>query len=414
MARLNDLAAKLELKRGELAHLFQSHKDESGGYKDTLTAAVRDEINTRNNELTVLGKEFDAERGLAEIEAKNTEAAAREGKCVLPNGAKHGAGSPEGSRVDRSAEGKSLGQLFIESKAYLERSTKQESTIEQFGAAEVKTLMTRSAGWAPESLRTGQLVLSAQEMPGVVDVMPMQETSFAAVKYMEETTYTNNAVETAEGSDAGESALALTERSVTVEKIPVWIPVTDEELEDVVGIRDYIDNRLTLMLKQRLDGQLVAGDGSTPNILGILNKSSIGTQAKGTDPTPDAIYKAIVVVRVTGKAIASAILMHPNDWQDVRLLRTADGIYIWGNPADSGPERMWGLPVIQSTNVTQNTGIVGDFRGFAQLRYKRGITIKITDSHASYFIAGKNAIRADFRCCAIWQRASAFCKVTGI
>jgi len=412
MSKIHELAQQLEQKRGELAHLFAQHKDENG-YKDTLTAAVRDEINNRNNELTELGKKFDAERDLYELEQKNNDARERESKCSLPAGVKH-QGGQDGGRVDRSAEGKTLGQLFIESKAYLERSTKQEAHIEAFGAAEVKTLMTRSAGWAPESLRTGQVVLSAQEMPGVVDVMPMQETSFAAVKYMEETTYTNNAVETAEGSDAGEAALALTERSVTVEKIPVWLPVTDEELEDVVGVRDYIDNRLTLMLKQRLDGQLVSGDGNTPNILGILNKASIGSQAKGTDPVPDAIYKGIIKVRVTGKAVASAILLHPNDWQDVRLLRTADGIYIWGNPADSGPERMWGLPVVQSTNVTENTGIVGDFRGYAQLRYRRGITIKVTDSHGTYFIAGKNVIRADFRCCAIWTRAAAFTKVTGI
>lgn len=411
--KIKELAAQLEQKRGELAALFASHKDDNGGYKDTLTAAVRDEINRRNEELTDLGKKFDSERDLYEMEQKNAEAAEREAKCQLPKGVKHGNPS-EGSRVDRSAEGKSLGQLFIESKAYTERSTKQEAHIEQFGAPEVKTLMTRAAGWNPESLRTGQLVLSAQEMPAVVDVMPMQETGFAAVKYMDETTYTNNAAEAAEGGTYGEAAFALTERSVTVEKVAVWLPITDEELEDVVGVRDYVDNRLTLMLKQRLDLQLVAGDGSTPNILGILNKSSINTQAKGTDPTPDAIYKGIVVCRVTGKAIANAILLHPNDWQDVRLLRTADGIYIWGNPADTGPERMWGLPVIQSTNVTQNTGIVGDFRGFAQLRYKRGITIKVTDSHDTFFINGKNAIRADFRCCSVWTRAAAFTKVTGI
>jgi HK97 family phage major capsid protein len=274
--------------------------------------------------------------------------------------------------------------------------------------------MSTSAGWAPESLRTGRLVLSAQEQPMVVDLMPMTETEYAAVKYMEETTFTNNAAEAAEGGQYGEAALALTERSVTIEKIAVWLPVTDEELEDVKRLRDYINNRLYLMLKQRLDSQLVAGNGATPNILGILNKPSILTQAKGSDPGPDAIYKGIVQVRVTGKAFASGVLMHPNDWQEIRLLRTADGIYIWGNPADGGPERIWGLPVVLSTNETENTAVVGDFRGYAELCYRRGITVRVSDSHSDFFIKGKQAIRADFRCASIWRRAAAFCQVTGL
>lgn len=404
-----ELQQQIDQKRGELAAIFAAHRD-GEGYKSTFTAAVRDEVNNRNNELTQLAKDLEAAESVAQIDQANQKALAAAEKSHLPAGVKH-----NGTRQSAQPQGeaKSLGEMFVESKAYLERGQKAEATLD-LGAREVKTLMTRAAGWNPESLRTGQLVLSAQEPPAVVDVMPMAETSFAAVKYMEETTFTNNAAEAAEGATYGEGAIVLTERSVTVEKVAVWLPVTDEELEDVAGIRDYIDNRLMTMLRMRLDSQLVAGDGSTPNILGILNKASINTQAKGSDPTPDAIYKAIVTVRATGKAVANAVLLHPLDWQDIRLLRTADGIYIWGNPADSGPERMWGLPVVQSTNVTQNTGIVGDFKNYAELRYKRGITVKISDSHDVFFIAGKQAIRADFRCCSVWRRAAAFTKITGI
>ena len=105
---------------------------------------------------------------------------------------------------------------------------------------------------------------------------------------------------------------------------------------------------------------------------------------------------------------------HPNDWQDIRLLRTADGIYIWGSPADSGPARIWGMPVIITPAQTENTFVLGDYAQFSALYTKRGITIEVSDSHAHYFTRGMLAIRADMRIAMVHFRPEAFCTVTGV
>ena len=144
------------------------------------------------------------------------------------------------------------------------------------------------------------------------------------------------------------------------------------------------------------------------------NVVGIQTQAKGADPTPDAVYKAIVLVRVTGRAFPDATVMHPLDWQDIRLLRTVDGIYIWGNPSEAGPERIWGIQVVQSDAQTQNTAVVGDFGNFSLLAVKRGIEVKVSDSHSTFFVEGKQAVRADMRAALAFTRPAAFCTVTGI
>jgi HK97 family phage major capsid protein len=119
-------------------------------------------------------------------------------------------------------------------------------------------------------------------------------------------------------------------------------------------------------------------------------------------------------VRVTGRALPNAYVTHPNDWTDIRLLRTADGIYIWGNPSEAGPERIWGLSVVQNESLTENTGLVGDFANFTELAIRRGIEMKVTDAHADFFINGKQAVRADMRAAFLVYRATAFCTVTGI
>ena len=325
---------------------------------------------------------------------------------------------PHSNPGEITHEAKSIGKQFVESLAF-----KNKGAVSMLDV-DLKTIVRTGAGWAPESVRLPRVELYPLRTLRVDDVFPTYTTGQAAIKYMEETTHTNNAAEIAEETNAaaptahGEAAIAMTERSCTVEKIAVWIPVTDEQLSDVEGIESFLNDRLTYMVRNRLDGQLVAGDGSTPNLKGVLNATSIQTQAKSTDPTPDAIFKAMTKVRGTsagtGFGEPSAILLHPNDWQDIRLLRTADGIYIFGNPTEKGQESLWGVPVVITSAETENTGCVGDFINYAALYVRNGIDIQITNSHGELFASGVQAIRATMRCAAVYFRGTAFCKVTGI
>lgn len=306
-----------------------------------------------------------------------------------------------------------LGKLFVESQAYKGYRGGGAGPSAELDV-DLKALFQTSAGWPPDVIRTGRVVEFATRPIQVLDLIPVATTTQNAVAYLEETTFTNAAAETAEGGAYPEAALALTERTSPVRKVAVFLPVTDEQLEDVQGVQDYVEQRLTFMLRQRLDGQVLVGSGTAPNLTGILNTAGIQTQAKGTDPAPDAIYKAIVKVRVTGRAQPNAVVIHPNDWQEIRLLRTADGVYIWGNPSESGVERIWGLPVVQSDALTEGTALVGDFANFCRLYNRRGIEVQVSNSHADYFAAGKQAIRADVRVAFVVERPAAFCSVTGI
>src|SRR3990172_3730712 len=105
----------------------------------------------------------------------------------------------------------------------------------------------------------------------------------AAVVYMEETTFTNAGAERAESAAYAESTLILTQRTNTVRSVGTSLPVSDEQLADVVGVRAYLDSRLGFMVRQRLDSQILVGDGIAPNLLGTLRGSGIHTQAKGAD-----------------------------------------------------------------------------------------------------------------------------------
>lgn len=399
---LKETLAEIDTKAKALADVFaeagsdmnlEQVKSVTGG-KDAVLAFIRD----TNAELSDLGKKRDGQVELAKA-AKFTKGYDPDQFADLFED-----GAPPSGR----SKTKSFGELFVESKAGSE--FKGRDVEIDF---EVKTLFQTSAGWTPESTRGPRIVLDEQRPVQLVPLIPQRPTGQTAIKYMEETTFTNNAAETAEGGTKPEAALALTERTSDVRKIPVWIPVTDEQLEDVEGIQQYLENRLEFMVMQRLDGQVAAGNGTAPNLRGLLNVSGIQTQAKGTDPTPDAFYKAMTKVRVTGQAIPNVAVMHPNDWQDIRLLRTADGIYIWGNPSEAGPERIWGLTVAQVQAMTENTGVVFDTQ-FTELAWRKGMTIKVSDSHSTFFVENKQAVRAEVRVAFTVFRPTAVCSVTGI
>ncbi len=407
--KLQEAFEKLEAKRKELAEIFEKYPNMD------MDEKVATDIKARNDELTDLGKKVDELKSIDAIAEKNRQAI-EEGSKRQPMDWQKNAkpGDPTANREEE----KSFGQRVVESKAFTEykKGSGVGPAVELDGTRllERKTVFDTSTGYAPQAIRIPKIVDYAAQRPMVVDLMPQGATDQNAVVYMEETTQTNAAAETSEKGSYPESALAFTEKSSTVRKIATFIPITDEALEDVPMMASVIDNRLNLLVRMREETQIISGDGAAPNLRGILQTVGIQTQAKGADPTPDAVYKAMTKVQVSAFLPANGVVMHPNDWQDIRLLRTVDGIYIWGSPAEAGPERIWGLPVVKTTSIAENTGLVGAFDLAVMLFRKKLVTIQISNSHSDYFIKGQLAVRADERVALVVFRPAAFCTVTGI
>lgn len=405
----------LDARRDELAKALEEAKNSAAGadraYDDdklakafgVKVADLGDEIARRRKEINAL--QTDVEGLVSEDEAEDLRKAEGE------RGWQNGIPVPNGKQKDRKSAGlrvHELGSAFVKSAAYTERGRGVEAKF----AIDVKTLFETSAGWAPESTRLAGYEPAAFRPVQILDFIPRFRTSQETIKFMEETTRTNNAAEKAEGAAYAESAFAFTERSQTVEKITDSVPVTDEQLEDVEAAEDYLNQALPENIRQRLDTQVLQGDGNTPNLLGILNKGSIQTQAKGSDPVFDAIHKAITKVRVTGRAVPSVVFLHSNDWQDIVLTRTAEGIYIMGNPASMPDPRLWGLPVVPNEVNTENTGLVVASSKTA-LYVKKEITLSVGFVNDD-FTKGKKTVRAEMRAAMVTRRAAAYCTVTGI
>jgi HK97 family phage major capsid protein len=310
-------------------------------------------------------------------------------------------------------EAKTWGQLYVESKEF--KGSRQSRTDMPF-VLEIglKTLFETAAGFAPESVRSGLLVEKATRPIQVLDLIPTFPISQPSFVYMEETTRTHAAVEKAEGAAYPESTFVWAQKSSPVQKIPDSIPVTDEQLEDEGQVRSLLEQRLSFGLRQRLDGQILVGNGTPPNLRGLLNVVGIQTFAKGGDMGIVAFMKGLTLVRYTGRASPSGAIAHPNDWQDLVLTQDNQGRFLFGNPFQGvAPQSLFGTPVAVSDGLTENSLVIGDFANFSRLDDRRGVMVQ-TGYVGTQFTEGKVTLRADLRAAITYTRPAAFVSITGM
>lgn len=427
MPTLVEIREEIAEKSKQLHEIFeQAGKDIDLSKADALKGladggARAAEVKRRNDELSELGKKRDE---LLELEAMRASTQTiydehhKSGGIVHPPATGTATGAPAADTpAGRLLSGKAtLAQLFAESKEFqaFDGSQGQVARLSLPGV-DVKTLITLTTV-SPPTERIAMAPMVREERT-VIDMMVQGRTNSTNIEYYEQTGFTNNAAEVAEGGTKPESALAWTLRTATARDIAHWIPMTKQSIRDNDFLESTVRSELVFGIRRREEHQVLVGDGVAPNLRGILNTSGIQTQAKGADPTPDAVYKAMQLVRGSagsGFAEPDGAVFHPLDWTDIKLLRTADGLYIWGNPSEDAPDRIWSLPVRQTTEMTQNTGLVGAFRPYAQFLRRGPIDIILSTEHSTYVIENKVLLLAEEQAMFLVKRASAFATVTGI
>ena len=308
----------------------------------------------------------------------------------------------------------------------------------RFDDVDVRSLMNRPGsvradlfytgdGFDPPTMRTGDIVPIGAPPIEFIDVVPQLETTQDVVAYMEQTEWDRSNVAptaeqnsyTASASDAiGEAAITYTEREAPIRWVPVFLPVSQMQLEDVPAIQGELNVSLGQMIRATVSSQMLTGDGVAPNLQGTLGLTNLPTVARGSDPGPDALLTAISNIRTNSagreRAEPTAIIMHPSNWRNIRTLTTSDGLYLWGSPATPGASTIWGMPVVETPEITLGTALVGDFVRFARLYVRRGLTVETSDSHGTMFTRGQLAIRASMRVAMVHRRINAFHTVSGM
>jgi HK97 family phage major capsid protein len=257
----------------------------------------------------------------------------------------------------------------------------------------------------------------------ILNLISRRETTSDLVEFVRQTTRVQEASPTQEANvtdsdstatgavigEKPEGDVAFEKVQAAVKTIPVWIPATKRALSDAAQIRGIIDQELEDDLMEELEYQIVNGNGVGENFTGIFNTAGVLEQAWVTDILTTA-RNAITYLQVTGRAIPTAWVLHPEDWETIELTTDDNNRYYYAGPQQRGPQTLWGVPVVTSQSLTQGTGLLGDFRK-AILWDRQQTTISVSDSHEDFFIRNMVAILAEMRAAFGLIRPSAFVEV---
>jgi HK97 family phage major capsid protein len=353
------------------------------------------------------------ERHALETLAWNAEVAEAEARAKDPG--RRGASGPGAAFNQIDADLRSAGQQFVESDAYTRARDGGSFNVDE---TEVRNLLTGSSigtSGSNELALIGQPFLHTPSLRRrrlfVRDLMSVASTNLQVIPYVQELNAITNetgAGMTSEASAKTEVTMQFTPAEAAVRKITAWVQVTEEAYADAPTLRSYVDERLSYMIMLKEEDQVINGNGTAPNISGILDQSGLQTQSAVADDLAATIgLAASKVENVDGSFDGTAI--NPLTYWEGVVERHANqmdgGATDAGMPFNGPPPSLWGEAVVRTRAVTVDTAIVGNWQQGATI-YDRtqGVTLKTSDSHASLFISNTLVVLAEKRTAlAVWR-----------
>jgi len=309
---------------------------------------------------------------------------------------------------------KSLGQISAETAKALnfKGGNAVLADIEGPLFAKAVTSASTSGGSLVQPLRQAGIVVGPEQQLAIRDLLTVLTTASNAVEWVREKMYTNNAGSRAEGAAASESNITFEKKSTSVETIAHWVPASRQILSDAPGLQTFIDQRMRYGLKHEEENQILFGDGTNGNLLGLTPQATAFNTALSQpgDTKIDQLRRSILQVAMS-KYSATGIVMNPADWCELELMKTADNAYLFANPVNQNETRLWGKKVVEALSMDTGDFLTGAFGMGATLWDREQVSARIAEQHADFFIKGMVAMICEERLALTVERPAAF--VTG-
>jgi len=265
-------------------------------------------------------------------------------------------------------------------------------------------------------------IVQAFRRPTITDLFGTGTLSGQAITYFVEGAREGNFGTVAEGGAKPQLHYANpTPVTDALSKIAGFIKLTDEMIEDLDFLVSEINGRLLYDLGLTEEAQVLNGNGTSPNLRGLLNRSGLQTEtaADRTD-NADALYRAITKVQLATGLSADGLVINPADYQNLRLSKDANGQYFgggffagqYGQGGIEWQPPVWGLRTVVTPAVAAGSPLVGAFQQGGTVYRKGGVRVESTNSHDTDFTSNLVTVRAEERVALAVRRPSAFVVVT--
>jgi HK97 family phage major capsid protein len=272
---------------------------------------------------------------------------------------------------------------------------------------EGKTLLTTTSGGGYASGgvfpidRDPGVVFEARRELRMRDVIPARRTNFGKVYWVKVSAPMTKASPVAEGSTKPDNQIVLTTVGEQLRTIATMITVTRQAIEDWDELQGILETSLRYEVDKEDDNQILNGDGTGENYNGLITQATAYSAAltgSGAYNKADQLGRALQQVQRGNEVMPSFVVMHPDDWWGVRLIKDNNGNYIFGSPATMGNPGVWGLTPIVTTAIATGKFLIGPSNAVAaEIRDGFGTEIELSTQHANNFSENKVSIRSERR-----------------
>jgi HK97 family phage major capsid protein len=358
-----------------------------------------------NDEISAHGKILDDTKGALDVLTKSGMELLDRLAAVEQKMARRGGGEDE--------QVKSIGEQFTDGDDFKGLAEKGRGIarmrLKAVTSITSSTTGTGGVGVAIQPTRVPGIITGPERPFTIRDLIMPGRTGSNAIEYVRESGFQNMAAPVAEGAAKPQSDLSYELITTTVKTIAHWFRASKQVLADIPLLQSYINGRAIYGLKYVEENQILAGDGTGQNLLGLIPQATAFNNSlrKTGDTKIDTLRRAILQVRIA-EYRASAIALNPIDWADMELAKDTTGSYIWVNVQDGGQPRMWRLPVVDTNAVPSGGFLVGAFNIAAQVFDREDANVEVSTEDADNFTKNMVTIRAEERLALAVYRPQSF------
>ena len=248
---------------------------------------------------------------------------------------------------------------------------------------EVKADMTTADNFTGE-------VIPADRVPGykfdptrlvhMRQLIPQGSTTSDVVRFVKESAYTNGVAPKAEGTAVAQSDFDFTATDANVQKIGTYFRISEEMLNDTPQLTSYLSARAPEKLLEVEDAQILNGNGTAPNLSGIITDAADFAAGGFANAIESANEFDVLTVALNQLALANYaadyIMINPTDFHKILLLKSSQNEYLVKDWNQGLQPRINGVPVVLNTAVTSDKYVLGNFGMGTQLWIRDNVGVE--------------------------------------
>ena len=308
-------------------------------------------------------------------------------------------------------QAKTLGAMVIEDasvKALAKNGGRGTARVEVIERKAITSAAASTGGMVAPDRQAELITLPRRQLRVRQQIAPGQ-TSSNTVHFMREKVSTNAAAVVAETMTKPESNITYEPQESPVRTIAHVLTVSRQIMDDVPMLQSILDTSMRYMLADVEEYQLLLGDGTGENLLGLIPAATPYDSSENAagDNFADTIQRAITQAQEASQLPMTGIVLNNVDWATMVGMKDADGRYLSGGPFSDTAPRLWGLPVATTPIMPVGSFLVMNGLQAAQIFDRMETEVLISSEHADYFARNQLLIRCENRLAMVIKRPQA-------